>query len=140
MKLNTNILTFAGILIVSLAVSAAATNIYTIPDSAIYGNVQSIRGIMPIDFSGDIESDTRNISRGMSVTYIMNVNITGSPTYSYSGNLTRTRIVPVMLNSDLDAKGINLQMVNGIVSYAQTTWGATFLSKDLVWRPYSKGS
>mgnify|MGYP007082007798 FL=1 len=138
MKSNTNIITFAGILILSLLVTYVNADTQPeIPDSSIFNHVQNIR-VLETGDDAHIESVTgANESRIMHAYYRMTVNITGDATYTYTGLIKRDRGVPVIINTDLDSKGMNLQMENALYLYALQKWNATGV-KISGWKPYSK--
>ena len=138
MKSNTNIITFAGMLILSLLVTYVNADTQSeIPDSSIFNHVQNIR-VLETGDDAYIESVTgANESRIMHTYYRMTVNITGDATYTYTGLIKRDRGVPVIINTDLDSKGMNLQMENALYLYALQKWNATGV-KISGWKPYSK--
>ncbi len=143
MKISKEIVIFLAIMAVSLFIVGIGTavepfNPNTIPDDVLWNHVTSIRGIQDQTTGGREPDNGALISSTLNMKYVMVVNITGSPTWTFSGTTSRHRQIPIMLNSNLDAKGINLQVETAIQNYAKTTWNVTLLNGNWIKLPYSK--
>lgn len=144
MKIN-NIIIFSGMILVSLIVANIGTGLTgstnDIPDDIIAGNITYMRAVEGGEGNTRFsETDGRYFTRTVTMVYIINVDITGHPTYTFSGAVGRRGDFDVTYDSDLDAKGINLQKMAAITGYAQDRWGYILLNKNVMWQPYSKGS
>ncbi|MBU2346538.1 MAG: hypothetical protein KJ888_20300 [Gammaproteobacteria bacterium] len=145
MKINNNVIPFAGIILISLIVSQAGSALTgstnDIPDSVIRGNITDLRAMEGVEGNTRFnETHGQYVTKTANMNYIITVNIVGSPTYTYSGTIGRDGNFDVVYDMNLDAKGIALQKMAAIQGYAYQRWGYNLLNKDVIWKPYSKGS